>query len=308
MKPLKRLYAEITAITILFVVMILSVLTGGAEARKKKEPEPPPPQKVILKIVSEPAGATVVIDRVIRGRTPVSVEVEKGLRLVRVSLDENWSPYIQEINLEGDFELNVELKPINEFSYKKGKEAFEKGDYPLARRCMNDAVSGGKVIADAYFYLALLDRIRSDNDGMIKNLKEYVGLNPPSGDFVGTWGNIDENPYNYAVLTSQYFMGEYYRETYNWAAAATAFKLSIPRRERFIDANLEPSYANIRKLRATVTKTPGDFKTQIQLAYLYELKGMLFQSMMAYRDGVRALYRTSPDYMARFGGYVFPSQ
>ncbi len=264
--------------------------------------------KAKLRVVSQPEGATVVVDRVIRGQAPITLELDKGQRLVRVSLDENWEPFIQTLNLEGDFELRVNLRPRGHLSFQRGLKAFDAGNYPQARQEFQNAVTGGKVIPEGYFYLALLDRIRGDEKGMTDNFREYINLNPPAGSFVTVFREIHPEPFNYGVCTAHFILGEHYRSSYNWGQAATSYKLAIPRRERFIDTAIEASFDNIRALRKKQEENPRDPGVQIQLAYLYELKGMLFQAMMAYRDGARLLFEDSPEYTERFGKYLDKTQ
>jgi tetratricopeptide (TPR) repeat protein len=233
--------------------------------------------------------------------TPITITMEKGRHLIRVSMGENWMPYIEEKEIDRDYDLEVKLQPRNEFSYEKGKEAFQKEDNAAARHHFKDATSGGKVVAEGFFYLALLDDKKQDATAAIENLKTYINLNPPHGDFVMTLPVSNPKEQNYGVLFSQYLLGEYYRKAYNWGSAATAFKLAIPEKERFTKSDTEATQANINALRARVKKNPEDYAALIQLGYLYELKGTLFQSMMSYRDGAIALFKQSTEFMNTLG-------
>jgi hypothetical protein len=289
------------ALAVLFVA-----LTGPAWAKKKKTPAPspsPPPDTVTLTVKSTPPGATVVINRVIRGQTPITLSLEKGKHLIRVSLDDNYIPFIEEKELDRSYDLEVILKPSNEFSYARGKEAFEKGDYAAARDNFTQAGAVGKVIPESYLYLGILDAKKGDEEGMHKNLKAYIGLNPPGGDFYRAYPQVHGDVQNYGVLAAHYLLGGYYARRYDWGASTTAYKLAIPERSRFISPALKATYDNIRTLRNRVNKDPADYAAQIQIGYLYEMKGMLFQASMAYRDGAAALYRQSPQLMETLGSH-----
>lgn len=287
--------------TIIPVILLLLVLiiAGPGYAKKKNQQ----PETVTLTVKSKPSGATVVVNRVIRGQTPITLKLEKGRHLIRVSLNENWKPYIEEKTLDKSYELNVRLTPINEFSYNKGVKAFRRGDYPAARQHLTDAVKGGKVVPEAYFFLALLDEKKNDPAAMADKLLKLIKLNPPKGDYYKVYPEIHEQPHNYLVLLSHFKLGEYYRGKYQWGEAATAYKLSIPDRDRFIDSSVDATFANIRRYRKKLAENPNAPATLIQLAYLYELKGMLFQSMMAYRDGASTLFKSSPDFVKTLGDY-----
>ncbi|MFP4496757.1 MAG: tetratricopeptide repeat protein [Vulcanimicrobiota bacterium] len=254
-------------------------------------------EMVKLNVTSTPSNATLVVDRVIRGITPIIIEVERGEHLIRVSVDENWQPFIVNKVIDKDYNLDVKLIPKSSYSYEKGKEAFNKGDYATARENFENSVKvESKITPEAYFFLGILDKKKDDFIGMEKHLKEYIDLNPPHGEFIRTVPSIYPEPVNYGVLIAHYLLGDYYKENYNWAQAATTYKLAIPNREAYINKDLKPTFDNIRKYRDITKKNPENYKSLVQLAYLYELKGMLFQSMMAYRDSVNLIFNQAPDF------------
>lgn len=259
-------------------------------------------QKVTLTIKSNPSGANVFIDRELKGTTPYSIKLEKGEHLIRVAVNEYWRPYIEKKNITKDTTLNVKLMPINELSYSRGLKSFQSGDYKSARSHFEKAVSTrGKVVPEAYFYLAIIDRIESKNTSAKHNLKEFINLNPQKGQFMETYPEIYKDTLNYGVKISHFLLGEIYRQNYEWANATTAYKLSIPDYRRFLDEKYKPSYEQIRKLRGKVNKNPDDYGAQIQLGYLFELKGKLFQAMMSYRDAAKKIYAKSPELMKKYG-------
>jgi len=262
-------------------------------------------QKVTLTVKSEPSGANIFIDRELRGSTPYTVKLEKGEHLIRVAVDENWRPYIEKKNITKDTTLNIKLVPVNELSFDKGLKYYKSGDYKTARIHFKKAVSGkGKVVPEAYFYLAVIDRMESDNASAEHNLKKFINLNPQTGQFMETYPEIYKDTLNYAVKISHFLLGEIYRQNYEWAEATTAYKLSIPDYRRFIDEKYKPSYKQIRKLREKVNKNPDNYAAQIQLGYLFELKGKLFQAMMAYREAAKKIYKKSPEFMKNYGKLV----
>ncbi|MCD4785672.1 MAG: PEGA domain-containing protein [Candidatus Eremiobacteraeota bacterium] len=259
-------------------------------------------QNITLTIKSEPSGANVFIDRELKGTTPYTIKLEKGEHLIRVAVDAYWRPYIEKKNITEDTTLNVKLMPINELSYDRGLKSFQSGSYKSARSHFEKAVSGkGRVIPEAYFYLAIIDRMESKDTSAKHNLKKFINLNPQKGQFMETYPEIYKDTLNYSVKISHFLLGEIYRKNYEWANAATAYKLAIPDYKRFIDEKSKPSYEQIRKLREKVNKNPDNYGAQIQLGYLFELKGKLFQAMMSYRDAAKKIYAKSPEFMKKYG-------
>lgn len=284
-----RKFKFITAIFCL--LLLLSVSTCFAQSDEKGSPG----DKVSLSVVSEPDGATLVVDQVIRGNTPITIEVEKGVHLIRVSFDENWIPYIKRKEITRDTDLKITLSPRARVVFQKGKEAFLNRDLESAKEYLENSLNlRGKIVPEAYFYLAFIHKKQDNPEMMEKYLKKYVYLNPPHGEMVTIFPRISDKAHNYAVKLSFFYLGEIYRKRFDWDNAATAYKLAIPDRESFIDKNVEPTYENIRELRKICNKNPGDFRSLFQLGYLFELKGKLFQAMVAYRDGVKALFLQSP--------------
>lgn len=260
---------------------------------------------ITIKVVSDPAGASVVVNRVIRGKTPIDLRLEKGKHLIRVSMDQKWQPFIEEREFTKDETLEVKLTPISSFSFERGKTAFEQGKFQEARTQLMQAVSSeGRVIPEGFFYLALIERKNNNNKTMEEYFKKYINYNPPSGPLVKLYPDISTTAVNYGVQISHYLLGDLYRESYKWSEAATAYKLSIPQYNSYLDKSVKPEFAVIRQLRDKANKTPDDYRTLIQLGYLYELKGMLFQSAMAYRDGAKALYSQSIEFMKDYGSIM----
>jgi len=298
-----KLKAGIPLLFILILAFVYSCSTSTAlYAKEKVKKRSGIEDTVILTVKSKPPGATVIVDRVIRGVTPIKISLHKGKHLVRVAIDQNWRPHIEQVDIVKDTSLDIELYPATHFSYERGKKAYESANFDAAREHFTQVVSGsGKVIPDAYFYLALLARRKSDYNAMEKYLKKFVDNNPQSGDFVAAYPLLYKDQLNYGVKATYYLLGEIYQNNYKWGSAATAYKLSIPDYRRFLDPKLKPTYQNIKKLRKLTNKDPGDFRSHIRLGYLYEMKGNLFQSMLAYRDGVQSFFKKSPDFMKKYG-------
>ncbi len=285
---------------VLIMLAIASICFSVSYAKESQKED-----YVTLKISSVPTSATVAIDHVIRGNTPLEVEVTKGEHLLRISIDANWKPYIKEINVKEDMEISVKLTPASQFLYKKAKKLFYEGDYPKAKRLFEKSLkSTGKIVPEAYFYMGIIDYKSGNWNSMEKNLKKYIELNPPEGEFVMNIPDIYEEAINYAYFVSYYLLGEYYKKSYRWGESATAFKLAIPHRSRFIDKNIEATYYNIRKLRKKLKKDPQNYSLAIQLAYLFELKGNLFQAMMNYRQGAKELFFQSPTFVEKMSMFL----
>jgi len=290
------------AITFALIILLIFLFTPSSVwAKKKKEAEKSSSTKIKLTITSDPLGATVAVDRAIQGNTPLTLELTPGEHIVRVSLDENWIPFIDTRNFEQDYELKVTLKRTNEYSYQLGKEAFAQGDYTGSREYLKESLNTqGKIQPDALFFLGVMDYKEKKFEDMEKNLRNYIQQNPPSGDFVKSYPELSSSSPNWAVFVSHFLIGGYYQEGYKWGEAATMYKLSIPSYKDFIDKEMKVSYDNIKILRDKVNKNPGDIKSLFQLGYLYEMKGMLFQSMMSYRDGAVCFYSQSAEFETDF--------
>ncbi len=258
---------------------------------------------ITLSVTSEPTGATVVVDRIIQGVTPINIKMDKGKHLIRLAINQNWHPFIEEREINEDTTMNVVLVPVTHYSYQEGKLAYNQGKWKAAKVNFMKSISPsrGKIIPESYFYLGLLARRDGDYADMEKNLKEFINYNPTSGDFSDVYPKINEARLNYGVQVSYFLLGEYYRDSYKWSEAATEYKLSIPEYKSYLDSKVAPSYENINKYRAITRKNPKDYKSLVQLGYLYEMKGKLFEAMLSYRDAAKALYNRSGDFMVKYG-------
>jgi tetratricopeptide (TPR) repeat protein len=261
---------------------------------------------VKVHIISEPEGAIVAVNRQIRGVTPITLELNKGKNLVRVSMDENWQPYVEERELTDDQTIHVTLVPRVSFLYRQARKEFEAGAYEAAGYNFKRVISGTPelIIPESFFYVAMLDRMNRNNSGYEENLRKYIEMNPPRGEFIVKHPAIHPESRNYAVHISHFLLGNIYRERSEYGLATTAYKLAIPERMRFIDRSIESTFANIEKFKKLVEENSQDYAAKIQLAYLYELKGMLKESMQCYKEGAYELFHQSPDFINKMGKYL----
>ena len=297
---------QIRQIFLILVVCLISLNILNPVLAQDTETPDVTTETYTLSIKSEPTGATVVVDHSIKGVTPIDVKVTKGKHLVRIAVNQNWHPYIKNVEVNGDGELNVKLTPVTQFSYKEGKKSFNSKNWQAAKEHFTNAVDPkrGKVTPEAYFYLALLDRRKADYTDMEKNLKEFINYNPTAGDFSDVYPRISEARLNYAVQVSYFLLGQIYQDRYKWAEAATVYKLSIPDHRNFINRKIKPSYKEIQKYRAITKKEPDNYRALIQLGFLYEMKGKLFQAMLTYRDASKTLYKKSPAFMKKYSKFL----
>ena len=295
-------YLKNIVIISLICLFILNI-SGKALAQTEAGSSAGQDTMITLSVTSEPTGATVVVDRVIQGVTPINVKMDKGKHLIRLAINQNWHPFIEEREINEDTTMNVVLVPVTHYSYQEGKLAYNAAKWKAAKAHFMKAVSPtrGKIMPEAYFYLGLLARRDRDYADMEKNLKEFINYNPTSGDFSDVYPKINEARLNYGVQVSYYLLGEYYQDSYKWAEAATEYKLSIPEYKTFLNPKIAPSYENISKYRAITRKNPKDYKSLVQLGYLYEMKGKLFEAMLSYREAVKALFNRSGDFMGKYG-------
>lgn len=295
-------YFESLILVSLICLFILNI-TGKVYAQAGAGDSAGQDGMITLSVTSEPVGATVVVDRIIQGVTPINIKMDKGKHLIRLAINQNWHPFIEEREINEDTAMNVVLVPVTHYSYQEGKLAYNAGKWQAAKVHFMKSISPdrGKIMPEAYFYLGLLARRDADYADMEKNLKEFINYNPTSGDFSDVYPKINEARLNYGVQVSYYLLGEYYQENNKWSEAATAFKLSIPEYKTFLDPKITPSYQNINKYRAITRKNPNDCKSLVQLGYLYEMKGKLFEAMLSYRDAAKALFNRSGDFMGKYG-------
>lgn len=90
----------------------VSIVKGKNQVNPKLHPAPVSKQKVKATIKSKPLGATVYIDGIMEGTTPLTQKLTLGLHNVQISL-ENYNDWEKEVTIgKGKNQINPKLTPV----------------------------------------------------------------------------------------------------------------------------------------------------------------------------------------------------
>lgn len=234
----------------------LLLLGGVATAQETAE----------LRVISTQPGALVFVDRKMVGNAPVDVKVTPGRHLVRVSVNENFFPFEDSVDVKEKevVSVNANLRRSAWSWYEEGIGDFTQGRLPDARVAFQSSLdSPGKQNPANYFYLGLIDERSGNLAGAEQELTQYVGYR-------------DEAP------AGHYQLGLVREKLGQTGPAATQYKLALFRENPQYEAWTKAAPKPTVKAQNTLAGQT-DAQHRVQLAYVQEQKGNL--------EAARALYR-----------------
>lgn len=250
--------------------LALTALLLAAQAQAKEQK---------IEVTSDPPGALVVVDHLVRGKTPLVLsELEPGKHHLRVSHGSEFRPYQMELQVkEGQSEqCHVLLNPRPQTSLKHGLRLFKEGRFDLAEEHLLRALEGTPRQPQAYYWLGLIERDRGQERKALEFFRQYAQYYPGE-------------PQVHLELA------QLHRRSGNLAGALTSYKLALLESGHF-DGILESvGSATWEKIKAA--GEPSLPAEQLQLAYLYEQKGRIPQALhwiQAAADGTFPKQRKMP--------------
>ncbi|HEY4002276.1 MAG TPA: PEGA domain-containing protein [Candidatus Xenobia bacterium] len=224
-----------------------------------------------LRVESAQPGAVVYIDRRVAGAAPITVQVAPGPHLVRVSIDQDWFPFEDTIDVRpGEVvSVNANLHRSAWSFFKEGLADFQAGHVAEAGQAFHDSLdSPGKQNPANWFYLG--------------RIEEQAGRSQAAADDYAHYLN-----YHDESVAAHYHLGRMEEALGETGRAATSYKLGLFRTDHRLEADTRaappPTAHNIKTLE---NDTDPDHQTQ--LAYLYELKGDLEDARRLYRSLLEA--------------------
>lgn len=225
-----------------------------------------------LIISSDPSAASVYINNVFKGNTPLRIEIPPGQHRIRIAVDENYVPeYITLIAFaKHRYEYNVKLNLTSKGAYKAAQYYHNLNELEKARDYyILSTKSYGKVIPEAYFYAGYIDFLLKNFESAESNLLNYISYNSRS---VSTW----------------YILGEV-RNTLNKKNLAIAcykecLKILYPKTQDILNST-KISQNELERLKKDIIKYPT-LENYIRIARIYEQKGDYDNSIYYYRKAI----------------------
>ncbi len=245
-----------------FVVFVLLSLLSANDSDLKAR----------LVIFSDPTNASVYINNVYRGNTPLDMQIDPGQHRIRIAIDENYVPeFITLVAFaKNKYEHNIKLNLTSKGAYKAARFYHQSGDLQKAKYYyVLSTKSFGKTIPQAYYYAGYIDFLLKDFENSEKNLIDYVSYDPRSFQ---TW----------------YLLGEV-RNTLNKKNLAIAsykecLKILYPKTTDIFNS-VKISQNELERLRKEILVYPT-LDNYIRIARIYEQKGDLENSIYFYRKAI----------------------
>lgn len=212
---------------------------------------------VTLEVTSDPPGALVVIDRIVRGNTPLTIEnLAPGVRQLRVSHGEEYRPYQVELTIEEgrSEECHVQLVPRSSTSLKQGVKAYKEGRAESAVASLTRATVDTPVQPEAYYWLGLIARDRDLDGAAVEHFRNFLQFYPTRSDV------------HFELAELHYRKGDL-------ASALTSYKLALLNDKRFTGALDNMGATTWEQIKAA--GEPTEPLEQLKLAYRLEQKGRI---------------------------------
>lgn len=210
-----------------------------------------------LEVTSDPPGALVVIDRLVRGNTPLTItEIAPGVHQLRVSHGEDYRPYQVELTIkEGQSEqCHVQLVPRSSTSLKQGIRMYKEGQAESAVSYLTRATVDAPVQPDAYYWLGLIARDRDQDTAAMEHFRNFLQYFPTRSD-------------------AHFELAELHFRKGDLASALTSYKLALLNDKRFAGALDSMGPTTWEQIKAA--GEPIEPLEQLKLAYRLEQKGRI---------------------------------
>ena len=225
-----------------------------------------------LEVTSDPPGAMVVVDHLIRGRTPLTLpDLNAGKHFLRVSHGEDFHPFGEELQLKsGQGEVcHVILSPRSATSLKQGLQLLKDGKTAQAELALNRALLDEPSQPEAYWWLGQMAMTRNEDHRALELLRNYAQFFP-------------DKPELHLAL------GTLHRRLGNPSAALTSYKLALLQSQELRDALGDIDSATWEAIKEAGKPTLP--REQLRLAYMYELKGRIPEALQWAEQAVFAAF------------------
>lgn len=215
----------------------------------------------VVEFTSEPPGALVVVDHLVRGNTPLTLDdLQPGEHLIRISGGSEYRPYTQKVVIEENHSesCHVVLTPITATSLKEGIALIGSGQTEEAEQAFGRALRESPIQPEAYWWLARIAFQRNDDVQAKRMLKSYAQYFP-------------QQPRVHLML------GDIHQRAGDLASAYTSYKLALLTTESLKHALDEPVKVTWEAIKEA--GEPTEAQAQMRLAYLYEMKGRVPQAL-----------------------------
>lgn len=229
-----------------------------------------------LEVTSEPPGALVVVNRVVRGTTPITItELTPGTHELRVSHGEDYRPYQVELTIEeGQTEqCHVQLNPRSSTSLKLGVKAFKEGKLKEAEVSLNRALTDTPIQPEGYYWLAVIARDRDDISVALEQFRKYAQYFPDRSDI-------------HLELADLHFRKK------DLSSALTSYKLAMLNDKRYKGSLDTVGASTWDKIKAA--GEPTEPLDQLRLAFLLEQKGRIPEAVTWARTAVAGAFPNYP--------------
>lgn len=229
-------------------------------------------QEQVVEVTSEPPGALVVVDHLVKGRTPLTItKIAPGSHNFRVSHGPEYRPYLEQLIVRENHseKCHIILSPITETSLKQGVKLYREGKLETAEESLQRALRETPPQPEAYWWLGRMAYERQDDDKALGYFKEYAQYFP-------------EEPRVHLML------GDLHKRGGRVAAAYTSFKLAL-----LNSLEMEHALDDVPPVTWEAIKQAGEPIApieQMRLAYLYEMKGRIPDALKWVEKAVNELY------------------
>jgi tetratricopeptide (TPR) repeat protein len=229
-------------------------------------------QEQVVEVTSDPPGALVVVDHLVRGKTPLTLtELEPGQHHFRVSYGPGFRPFRQEIEIKPNHSesCHVVLSPITETSLNEGVKLLKEGQVAAAEEALHRALRESPRQPEAFWWLGRLAYERHEDEKAVEYLREYAQYFPKESRV-------------------HLLLGELHKRAGRPSAAYTSYKLAL-----LNSIEMEHALKDVPPATWEAIKAAGEPAAPIQqmrLAYLYEMKGRIPQALQWMERAVNELY------------------
>jgi len=251
------------------VLLLLIFLAAAGRAPAEGE-------SAALDIYSEPSGATVALGHQLLGQTPLRIApLPAGDYELRVTAGEDFVPYLVVVRVQPGViqRLDVQLEPSSTQQLRQGIQAAEEQRDDEALALLTQATQTRPSQPEAWGWLGWVQ--------MRKGMEAEA-----VASFRASARSFPDRPDAYLQL------GILHERAGRLAQAVTSYKMALLRTDRLRGALAPPPKATWARIRAAGSPTSAE--AQLRLAWMYEQKGRLPESLRWLRAAARQVFSRNP--------------
>jgi tetratricopeptide (TPR) repeat protein len=229
-------------------------------------------QEQVVEVTSDPPGALVVVDHLVRGKTPLTItELQPGQHHFRVSFGPGYHPFLQDLEIKPSHSesCHVVLSPVTETSLNEGVRLLKEGKVAEAEVALHRALRELPKQPEAFWWLGRLAYERQQDEQAVRHLRQYAQYFPTESRV-------------------HLLLGELHKRGGRPNASYTSYKLALLNSVEMGHALEDVPPATWEAIRAA--GEPVAPIEQMRLAYLYEMKGRIPEALQWMERAVNELY------------------